>query len=87
MTPRRTLGFVPDDTDDLQRARQYAREQAAEAAEYRLRVKHLERENAKLLRRLNKVYRSWTWRAGRIVLFPYHGALWVLTKVKRSRGR
>ena len=52
--------------------RAFAREKAAEAADLRLKVQFLEREQKKILRRLNRVYRSWTWRAGRLVLFPYH---------------
>jgi len=52
--------------------RAFAREKAAEAAELRLQVQFLERERKKLMRRLNRVYLSWTWRAGRLVLFPYH---------------
>ncbi len=78
---------MPGDTGDLEQMRLFAIDQAADAAEYKLRVKHLERENAKLLRRLNKVYRSWTWRAGRFVLFPYHGTVWLLAKLRRLRTR
>ena len=61
----------------------FAQEQAAEAAALRQRVKWLEKENGKLLRRLNKVYRSWTWRAGRVVLFPYYSMKWGLTKIRK----
>lgn len=63
---------MPNHDDDLVRAREFAREQAALAAEYKLRVKFLKKENARLERRLRKVYASWTWRVGRVVLFPYH---------------
>lgn len=68
---------------DLDRVKQYAQEQASEAAELRLKVRWLEKENGKLQRRLNRVHRSWTWRAGRVVLFPYHTVQWALGKIRR----
>ena len=81
--PRRLEHMRPDDTD-IEQVRQFAIEQAADAAEYRMRLRYLERENAKLSRRLSKVYTSWTWRTGRVVLFPYHVLTWLLGKRKRS---
>jgi hypothetical protein len=66
--------------------REFAREQAALAAEYRMRVRILERDNRRLSRRLNRVYRSWTWRIGRVVLFPYYGVAWLLNRVRGQRN-
>ena len=71
-------------TVDLDRVRQYAQEQSAEAADLRLKVRWLERENQKLARRLGRVYSSWTWRTGRVVLFPYHLLQWFLERLRRS---
>ena len=48
----------------------FAQEQAAEAAELRLKVKHLERRLRRAEKRLETIYSSWTWRAGRLLLFP-----------------
>lgn len=55
------------------------------AAEFKLQIDYLTRENIRLRRRLNKVRRSWTWRIGRVVLFPYHFVIWVLDRVRASR--
>ena len=71
---------------DFEKLRAFAREQAADAAEYRLRVEYLLGENKKLVRRLNKVYRSWTWRVGRVVLFPYHLVMWAIDRARRKRA-
>lgn len=73
--------------DELARLREFAREQAAIAAEYRLRVRILERDNKRLNRRLNRVYRSWTWRLGRVVLFPYYTVAWLLNTVRGRRNK
>ncbi len=72
--------------EDVENLRAFAREQAAEAAEMRLRVRVLERDNARLKRRLDRVYRSWTWRVGRMVLFPYHVVGRVRTALRSRRG-
>ena len=72
--------------NDLEKVRAYAREQAAEAADLRLKVKFLEREHELMHRRLTRVYKSWTWRVGRVVLFPIHIVQWVLGKF-RQRGK
>jgi hypothetical protein len=48
----------------------FAQEQAAEAAELRLKVKHLERRLRRSEARLDTIYSSWTWRMGRVILFP-----------------
>ena len=69
--------------DELAKVREFAREQAAIAAEYRMRVRILERDNKRLSRRLNRVYRSWTWRLGRVVLFPYYVVAWLLNRISR----
>ncbi len=69
---------------DLESLRRYGQEQAAEAAELRLKVRWLEGQNKKLERRLKRVYRSWTWRAGRVVLFPYYLFQWLLERLRRS---
>ncbi len=69
---------------DLESLRRYGQEQAAEAAELRLKVRWLEGQNRRLERRLNRVYRSWTWRIGRIVLFPYYLIQWLIERPRRS---
>lgn len=74
------------DGDDLLRVREFAREQAAIAAEYKMRYLHLNKENIRLRRRLGKVYGSWTWRVGRIVLFPYHLARGLADWVRHRRA-
>jgi hypothetical protein len=57
---------------DVESLREYARQKAAEAAEYKAHNEFLLREQRKLTRRLDRVYSSWTWRVGRVVLFPLH---------------
>jgi hypothetical protein len=69
---------------DIENLRRYGQEQAAEAAELRLKVRSLEGQNKKLERRLKRVYRSWTWRAGRVLLFPYYAIQWIIERVRRS---
>lgn len=68
--------------EEITQLREFAREMAAEAAELRARVSFLERDNKRLSRRLKRVYRSWTWRVGRVVLFPYHVISWLLDRVR-----
>ena len=72
--------------EDLAKLREFARNQAARAAEFKLQVKYLHKENARLQRRLGKVYTSWTWRLGRVVLFPYHALVWFMDWVRRKRS-
>jgi hypothetical protein len=74
---------MPVSPEDLNTVRAYAREQAAEAADLRLKVKFLEREHVIMKRRLDRVYRSYTWRVGRVVLFPIHIAQWAMAKLRR----
>jgi hypothetical protein len=69
---------------DFESLRRYGQERAAEAAELRLKVRWLEGQNRKLERRLNRVYRSWTWRIGRVVLCPYYLVQWVMEHLRRS---
>ena len=76
----------PTDPETLDSIREFAMNQAAEAAELRVKVRRLERDNERLLRRLNRVYESWTWRMGRLVLFPYYSVVWVLRKLRATRG-
>lgn len=68
---------------ELDKYRRFAQEQAAEAAEWKTQVVLLFKENHRLRRRLNRVYGSWTWRIGRVVLFPYYVGEWVVNKVLR----
>lgn len=77
---------MPVSQEDLDKVRAYARAQASEAADLRLKVKFLEREHKIMHRRLSRVYQSWTWRVGRVVLFPIHIAQWVMAKL-RQRGK
>ena len=61
----------------------FAREQAAEASELRLKVKHLERRLRRSEARLENIYSSWTWRIGRIVLFPLTIARWLEERIAK----
>ena len=74
---------MPLSQEDMKKVRAYAREQAAEAADLRLKVKFLEREHKIMHRRLERVYRSYTWRVGRVMLFPIHIAQWAMAKLRR----
>ena len=74
---------MPLSQEDMKKVRAFAREQAAEAADLRLMVKFLEREHKILRRRLERVYRSYTWRVGRVMLFPIHIAQWAMAKLRR----
>ena len=74
---------MPLSQEDMKKVRAFAREQAAEAADLRLMVKFLEREHIIMRRRLDRVYRSYTWRVGRVVLFPIHIAQWAMAKLRR----
>ena len=74
---------MPLSQEDMKKVRAFAREQAAEAADLRLKVKFLEREHKIMHRRLERVYRSYTWRVGRVVLFPIHIAQWAMAKLRR----
>jgi hypothetical protein len=58
--------------EDFSKSREFARNQAMRAAEFKLQVDYLMRENIRLKRHLHKIHSSWTWRIGRAVLFPYH---------------
>jgi hypothetical protein len=79
--------MTPSDSADAAKSiREFAMQQAAEAAELRVKVRRLERDNERLLRRLNRVYSSWTWRAGRLVLFPYYGLSWLINKLRAHRN-
>lgn len=71
------------DIQSIESMRKYAAAQAAEAAALRIEVRRLTRDNERLLRRLNKVYVSWTWRVGRLVLFPYYGFVWLRARFRR----
>ena len=74
---------MPLSQEDMKKVRAFAREQAAEAADLRLMVKFLEREHIIMRRRLERVYRSYTWRVGRVMLFPIHIAQWAMAKLRR----
>lgn len=77
---------MSDGPDELARVSGFAREQAALAAEYRMRVRILERDNKRLRRRLDRVYRSWTWRIGRVVLLPYYAVAGLLNWIRGRRN-
>lgn len=62
----------------------YAQAQAAEASEARLKVMFLERRLRILERQLDTIHSSWTWRIGRVVLFPVTLVRWSRGKVLRS---
>jgi hypothetical protein len=69
-----------NETDDVMR---FAREQAAEAAELRLKVKHLSRRLRRAEHRLDNIYSSWTWRCGRVILFPVSLVRWIRVRASR----
>jgi len=71
---------------DIQKLRTFARNQAMRAAEFKLQVDHLKRENIRLRRRLHKIHRSWTWRIGRVVLFPYHLVVGLMDRSRTKRS-
>ena len=60
----------------------FAQDQASEAADLRLKVLFLERRLRVLERQLETIRSSWTWRIGRLILFPITVARW--TKKKTS---
>ncbi len=70
--------------DDSRDVMKFAQQQAAEAADLRLKVAFLERQLLKSERRLTTIQKSWTWRLGRIVLFPVTLARHVQDRVNRS---
>lgn len=74
---------MPLSQEDMKKVRAFAREQAAEAADLRLKVKFMQREHTLMQRRLERVYRSYTWRVGRVMLFPIHIAQWAMAKLRR----
>lgn len=65
--------------------RKFAIAAAAEAAELRIQVRRLEAENRVLHRRLDRIYASWTWRTGRLVLFPYHLLKSLKSRISQTR--
>lgn len=69
--------------EEFARLREFAKQQAADAASLRIDNARLKRDNKRLTRRLDRVYSSWTWRAGRLVLFPYHVTEWIIDKLRR----
>jgi len=62
----------------------FAQKQAAEAADLRLKVVFLERRLRQMERRLDTKNSSWTWRLGRIVLFPVTLARYVRDHIGRG---
>lgn len=72
------------DSDDQMLVLHFAQEQAAEASEARLKVMFLERRLRILERQLDTIHSSWTWRIGRVVLFPVTLVRWSRGKVLRS---
>lgn len=77
---------MAESADDLAKLREFAREQADRATEYKMQVRYLNKENARLRRRLEKVYVSWTWRVGRVVLFPYHVVVGMMDRLRAKRS-
>ena len=57
-------------SEDLRTCRELFQEKALETAELRTLVSQLRRRNARAEFLLDKVYDSWTWKIGRVVLFP-----------------
>ena len=75
---------VPPSQDDTDNVLLFAQAQAAEAAELRLKVKHLERRLRRSEARLRTIESSWTWRVGRIVLLPVTMARFVRRRTHRG---
>lgn len=69
--------------EEFARLKEFAKRQAADAAGLRIDNARLRRDNKRLTRRLNRVYSSWTWRVGRLVLLPYHVVEWLIDKIRR----
>ena len=68
----------------LESVRAFAQVQAAETAEFRLLATTLDRR-VKLLEREVRVMRSsWTWRVGRVVLFPVTVARVIKNRLRQS---
>lgn len=66
----------------LESVRAFAQVQAAETAEFRLLATTLDRRVKLLERELRMMRNSWTWRVGRVVLFPV-----TITRVIKNRLR
>ena len=77
----RGVGLSDDDSRDVMK---FAQQQAAEATDLRLKVAFLERRLLQLERRLMTIQKSWTWRLGRIVLFPVTLARCVRDRIGRG---
>ena len=77
----RGVGLSDDDSRDVMK---FAQQQAAEAADLRLKVAFLEGRLRQLERRLMTIQKSWTWRLGRIVLFPVTLARYVRDRIGRG---
>ena len=77
----RGVGLSDDDSRDVMK---FAQQQAAEATDLRLKVAFLERRLLQLERRLMTIQKSWTWRLGRIVLFPVTLARYVRVRIGRG---
>jgi hypothetical protein len=75
------VGLSDDDSRDVMK---FAQQQAAEAADLRLKVAFLEGRLRQLERRLMTIQKSWTWRLGRIVLFPVTLARYVRVRIGRG---
>ena len=71
---------------DIQKLRAFARNQAMRSAEFKLQLDYLQRENRRLRRRLHKIHSSWTWRIGRVVLFPYHLVVGLMDRSRTKRS-
>ena len=59
-----------DDHEHLAQLKAFAQQKAAEAADLRVNVEQLRRRTNRAEYLLENVYNSWTWRVGRLVLFP-----------------
>jgi hypothetical protein len=75
---------VPPSQDDTDKVLKFAQAQAAEAAELRLQVKHLERRLRRAESRLRTIESSWTWKVGRVVLLPVTIARFVRRRTHRE---
>jgi len=72
--------------EDFSKSREFARNQAMRAAEFKLQIDYLHRENIRLRRRLHKIDKSWTWRIGRVFLFPYHLVVGLMDRLRTKRS-
>jgi hypothetical protein len=69
----------------MESVRAFAQVQAAETAEFRLLATTLDRRVKLLERELGMMRNSWTWRVGRVVLFPVTIARVIKNRLRQTQ--